>query len=138
MSLVKNGDQGYESRCEIAEFMIGKCPGMLERLDENGRSCLHIAAEGDQVGILEVLLKTMTLKLGHSRAVECLLQKDKSQMKCLHKVFISKGSDVFMFLLEKTNLEALGFDVLRFGFDVLQVPQLCRDLLRYQICLWCV
>ena len=60
MSLVKNGDEGYESRCKIAEFLLEKCPGMLERLDSHGRSCLHIAAEGDQVRILELIFSKVS------------------------------------------------------------------------------
>jgi len=84
--------------------------------------CLYVW--GHQLRILEWLIKTMISKLGRPRTVEYLLLKDNhSKMNCLHKVCISKGSDIFMFLLENKNLEALGFEVVR-------VPQLCRDLLR--------
>jgi len=96
MSAVVNGDN--PGRQEIVEFFLeknaevaayrreqgmdggggggdGQAEHMLTMTDSNGSTCLHIAAESNQITMLRFLIKRMHELLGKEAAVACLLRK---------------------------------------------------------------
>ena len=133
MSVVLTGDFGYDAqdwteskwdRRRIAKNLIERCPDMLTNKDCRGRSCLHIAADGDQVRMLEWLLTQICDRLGKDAARELLLHAATEQsMTVLHTASVKKGSAVVTFLTSTASY-------VRLGFAEDEAAEFCKKLLR--------
>lgn len=109
MSAISNGDQGHTPftwpRRDIVKMFLELYPEMLLREDNAGRSCLHVAAEEDQIMMFIWLVSEIRKRHSLQICADFLLKKDKSEMNCLHKACVKKGSEVFMFLTDSSKLE---------------------------------
>ena len=129
-STILNGDQGFEGydnwgRGKILELMVRHSPDMLTDVDTQQRTCLHFAAQENQVHTLEWLLKVMHSKLGLDKALELLLSKDEKQVNCLHTACVRGSDRVVMFLVDQASLTKLD----GLGLSHEKATQVCRDLL---------
>ena len=137
MSAVVNGDNG--GRKDIIEFFIEKNPALMEfkhmhghgdgggkaehiltMHDRNGCTCLHIAAESNQIQMLQYLIMRMYQTLGEDATVDCLLRQDTREMTCLHRAIVAKNTDVFKMLTDPKTYETKASD----GKDV------CKKMMR--------
>ena len=110
-------------RGKIALSLISWCPEMLTKLDNLGRSCLHIAADQDQERMLELLVLKICENHGATKAAEMLRMQDKSLMNCMQSSCVKKGNHVLSYLTDTASYMRTGF------FNEEEAEALCRELL---------